>query len=372
MAVVTEEQILDALGDVIEPQLRKDIVSLGMVKHIAIDGQKVSFEVVLTTPDSPFKKEIEDFARQTVVKIKGVKDVEIVFSLNVPRSVADPNRSSIMPGVKNVIAVASGKGGVGKTTISVNLAVALAEAGAAVGIMDADIYGPNVPIMMGASGSPETTMDNKMKPRVNHRVKLISMGLLADQNTPMIWRGPIVSRVTQEFMSRVDWGDLDYLIMDLPPGTGDIQLTISQSAPLTGAVIVTTPQDVALEDVRRGILMFQKVNIPILGIIENMSYFACPHCGERTEIFDHGGGKVAGEKFDVPFLGEVPLDPEIRIGSDIGTPVVKLHPASPQTEAFRKIAGALAARIGVIGMGEPPEGSSGGWGGRLMQKIRGN
>ncbi|HJS66837.1 MAG TPA: Mrp/NBP35 family ATP-binding protein [Nitrospiraceae bacterium] len=250
---------------------------------------------------------------------------------------AGHGKDNLIPGVKYVIAVSSGKGGVGKSTVSVNLAVALALTGAKVGLLDADIYGPNIPMMMGVSKPPEQK-DGKIAPAESHGVKLISMGFFVPEDTAVVWRGPMVHTAIQQLFRDVLWGELDYLIIDLPPGTGDAQLTLTQLVPLTGAVTVTTPQEVALHDVRKGMMMFQKVNVPLLGIVENMSYFLCGHCGERTEIFSHGGGERAAAKLGVPFLGRVPIDPAIRDGGDSGTPIVVADPASPQSAAFREIA----------------------------------
>ena len=258
----------------------------------------------------------------------------------------------LIPNVKYVVAVSSGKGGVGKSTVAVNLAVAFAQSGAKVGLMDADIYGPNIPIMMGVTKPPEQ-QDGKIKPAESHGVKLISMGFFIPEDTAVVWRGPMVHTAIQQFFRDVIWGELDYLLVDLPPGTGDAQLTISQLVPLCGAVTVTTPQEVALQDVRKGLMMFQKVNVPLLGIIENMSYFVCGHCGERTEIFDHGGGERAATKLGIPFLGRIPIDPAIRSGGDAGTPLVVSNPASPQAAAFREIAAALTERIKSGGVSQP-------------------
>jgi len=254
-------------------------------------------------------------------------------------------KDNLIPGVKYTIAISSGKGGVGKSTVAVNLAVALVKQGAKVGLMDADMYGPNIPMMMGIRKPPEQK-DGKLLPAESHGVKLISMGFFVPEETPLTWRGPMIHTAIQQFFRDVDWGDLDYLLVDLPPGTGDAQLSISQLVPLSGAVIVTTPQEVALHDSRKGLVMFQKVNVPILGIIENMSYYICGKCGERTEIFSYGGGERAAEKLGIPFLGRIPIDPEIRAGGDVGMPIVVADPASAQTKAFIEIASALATQLG--------------------------
>lgn len=252
---------------------------------------------------------------------------------------------NLIPNVKHVIAISSGKGGVGKSTVAANLAVALSLAGVKVGLMDADVYGPNIPMMMGASAPPEQ-QDGKIKPAESHGVKLISMGYFVPEETAIVWRGPMIHTAIQQFFRDVVWGDLDYLLVDLPPGTGDAQLTISQLVPLCGAIAVTTPQEVALHDVRKGLMMFQKVNVPLLGIIENMSYFVCGHCGERTEIFSSGGGERAANKLGIPFLGRIPIDPAIRTGGDTGTPIVVADPVSPQAAAFREIAAKIMAQVG--------------------------
>ncbi|HSE59278.1 MAG TPA: Mrp/NBP35 family ATP-binding protein [Nitrospiraceae bacterium] len=248
-----------------------------------------------------------------------------------------PARSSLIPGVKYALAVSSGKGGVGKSTVAVNLAVALRQSGATVGLLDADIYGPNIPMMMGVTKPPEQR-DGKIIPAENHGVKLISMGFFVPEETAVVWRGPMVHTAIQQFFRDVLWGDLDYLLIDLPPGTGDAQLTLTQLVPLRGAITVTTPQNVALYDVRKGIMMFQKVNVPLLGLIENMSHFVCGHCGEKTEIFSYGGGERAAQAMGIPFLGRVPIDPAIRAGGDSGLPIVVGHPDSPQSQAFLDIA----------------------------------
>ena len=253
-------------------------------------------------------------------------------------------QDALLPGVKHIIAVASGKGGVGKSTVSANLSVALAQTGAKVGLMDADIYGPNIPMMMGVPKPPEKEGD-KIKPAQAHGVKIISMGFFVPEETAIVWRGPMVHTAIQQFFRDVLWGELDYLLVDLPPGTGDAQLSLSQIVPLTGVVTVTTPQEVALYDVRKGLMMFKKVNVPLLGVIENMSFFVCGHCGERTEIFSFAGGERAAQKFDIPFLGRIPLDPAIREGGDAGMPIVVSDPNSPLTKAFQGVAEALQTRV---------------------------
>ena len=258
--------------------------------------------------------------------------------------------TNLVPGVKHVIAVSSGKGGVGKSTVAANLACALALTGAKVGLLDADLYGPNIPMMMGSTKGPEQ-QDGKILPVENYGVKLISIAFLVPEETPLVWRGPMVHQYLQAFLRDVLWGDLEYLLIDLPPGTGDVQLSLSQMVPLAGAITVTTPQEIALHDVRKGMAMFRKVNVPLLGIIENMSFFICGHCGERTEIFSHGGGERAAQKLGVPFLGRIPIDPAIRDGGDTGHPIVVANPASPQAAAFGEIAEKLVAELGGAGKG---------------------
>jgi len=261
-------------------------------------------------------------------------------------SASPPNQpeGNLLPGVKHIIAVSSGKGGVGKSTVTVNLSVALKQLGYAVGLMDADIYGPNIPTMIGVSKEP-VKEGEKILPAEGQGVKVISMGFFVPEDTPVVWRGPMVHSAIQQFFRDVVWGELDYLLIDLPPGTGDVPLTLSQLVPLTGAITVTTPQEVALQDVRKGMMMFKKVNVPLLGVIENMSYFVCGHCGERTEIFSTGGGERAAQKFEIPFLGRIPIDPSIREGGDMGTPIVSNNPTSPQASAFLQIAQTLVANI---------------------------
>ena len=344
----SEKSILDALRTVQDPDLRKDIVTLNFVKNLKIENGKVSFAVELTTPACPVKKEMEQWAREAVLKVPGVREVDIQMTSAVPRGTAAGDKQSI-EGVKNIIAVGSGKGGVGKTTVTVNLAVALAQTGAAVGLMDADIYGPNVPLMMGIVGRPYA-VDNRIQTLSNYGVRVMSMGFLASDDTPLIWRGPMLHNVIQQFIRQVDWGELDYLLIDLPPGTGDVQLSLTQTVPLMGAIIVSTPQDVALQDACKAILMFRQVRVEVLGIVENMSYFQCPKCNERTHIFSHGGGAVTAEKYGVPFLGEVPLNASLREGGDSGKPVVAADPDSIVARAFTSIAEKVAAQVSIANL----------------------
>jgi ATP-binding protein involved in chromosome partitioning len=341
-----EQAVLDALRTVKDPDLGKDIVALNFIKDLKIEDGRVSFAIELTTPACPVKKEMERWAREAVEKVNGVRDVQIQMTSAVSKSPLAQGKQ-VIEGVKNIVAVGSGKGGVGKTTVTVNLAVALARSGAAVGLMDADIYGPNVPLMMGITGQPHA-IDDRIQTLSNYGVRVMSMGFLTgNDDTPLIWRGPMLHSIIQQFLRQVDWGQLDYLLIDLPPGTGDVQLSLTQTVPLTGAIIVSTPQDVALQDARKAIMMFRQVHVEILGIVENMSYFQCPKCNERTPIFSHGGGAVTAANFGVPFLGEVPLNVSLREGGDSGKPIVAGEPDSPASQAFIQIAEKVAAQISI-------------------------
>ncbi len=346
---ITEERVLDALRAVVDPDLKRDVVSLGFVKDLKIDGGSVSFSLELTTPACPLKAQLKAAAEEAVMRIGGVRDVHVEVTSRV--SAHRVQEEEILPGVKNIVAIASGKGGVGKSTICVSLAVALARTGARVGLLDTDIYGPSIPIMMGVKEQPEIE-EQKLIPIEKYGVKLMSLGFLISEDTPLIWRGPMVMKAVEQLLTDVEWGELDYLLVDLPPGTGDVQLTLAQKVPLTGAVIVTTPQDVALLDVVRGVSMFRKLNVPILGVIENMSFFLCPHCGGRSDIFSHGGGETASRKFEVPFLGEVPIDLGIRTGGDAGRPILIDDPESKQSKIFMEIAGQMAAKISTLAVSQ--------------------
>src|SRR3990172_988579 len=307
---VTEEAVLNSLRSVKDPDLKRDVVSLGFIKKLNIEGGRVSFDLEPPTPACPIKDQLKTAAEEAVRRIEGVTEVNVEVTSNVSAHRV-PGSEEILPDVKNIVAVESGKGGVGKSTVSVSLAVAMAKTGAKVGLLDTDIYGPSIPIMMGVTEKPEIRGD-KLIPIVKYGVSLMSIGFMIPEDTPLIWRGPMVMKAVDQLLTDVEWGELDYLLMDLPPGTGDVQLTLSQKVPLTGAVIVTTPQDVALLDVVRGISMFRKLNVPILGVIENMSFFSCPHCGGRSDIFSHGGGEAASKKLDVPFLFAVPTYLKIK------------------------------------------------------------
>jgi ATP-binding protein involved in chromosome partitioning len=345
MPSLTESAVIEALRAVQEPELGRDIVTLEMVKNVAIDGTAIAFTIELTTPACPLKDEIEGNAKSVLAAI-GAETVEITWGAMVRR--AQPRQAEqLIPGVKNVIAVASGKGGVGKSTVSVNLAVALAQAGAAVGLLDADITGPNIPMMMGIEGQPKATDNNKIGPLERHGVKTISIQFFVPEGQPIVWRGPLVGGAIQQFLRDVEWGDLDYLVIDLPPGTSDAQLTLAQAVPISGAVLVTTPQEVALSDVAKALAMFKRMSVPILGLVENMTAFACPHCGELTEIFGRGGGERFAADHGVDYLGGVPLDVTVRQGGDVGVPAVAQREPGPAARALTSIAGAVAARMSV-------------------------
>jgi ATP-binding protein involved in chromosome partitioning len=331
---ITSESILAALGKVQEPELKRDLVTLNMIRDIEINDDTVNFSIVLTTPACPLRGSIEKQAREAVLAIPGVKLVNIKMDANVPND--GRNRGLLNLPIRNAVAVASGKGGVGKSTVSANLAVALAQSGARVGLLDADIYGPNIPTMMGIHDIPGTR-DNKLIPAEAHAVKLMSMGFLVKPGQPLIWRGPMLNSAIRQFLADVEWGELDYLIIDLPPGTGDASLSLAQMLPLSGVVIVTLPQAVSLEDASRGLNMFQTLEVPILGVIENM----------RGEFFGSGGGEDLARMAKVPFLGAVPMEQSVRIGGDTGQPVVVSQPDSAAAKAFQAIAGQVAARISV-------------------------
>jgi ATP-binding protein involved in chromosome partitioning len=349
---VDQSAVLDALKVVTDPDLHRDIVSLGFIKDLKIEGGHVRFAIELTTPACPVKDQMRDQARAAVRNVAGVSSVDVQMTARVREAVgADGPRQSV-PGVKNVIAVGAGKGGVGKTTVAVNLAVALSKLGGKVGIIDADIYGPNVPIMLGLKAQL-TTDGQKIIPAERYGLQVISMGFLTADDAPIIWRGPMLHGAVQQFFREVRWTDLDYLVVDLPPGTGDVALSLSQTVPVAGAIVVTTPQQVALADSRRAIAMYKKLNIPTLGVIENMSYFVCTNCQHEAEIFGHGGGEQMAADLGVPFVGRIPLYQAIREGGDSGVPLVISDPDSPAARAFLAAAERTAAQVSIASFTRP-------------------
>jgi ATP-binding protein involved in chromosome partitioning len=333
-----------ALSTVMEPELHRDLMTLRMVQDIRVEGPVASMRIVLTTPACPLKDRIhKDVEAAVVGTVPGVERVEITWDANVTSTRGVPGRQEI-PGVRNMVAISAGKGGVGKTTVSVNVALALLQAGARVGLLDADVYGPNVPIMLGMHGQPETA-GQRIIPLTAYGLKAMSIGLILKPDQAVVWRGPMLSGAIRQFLYDVEWGELDYLVIDLPPGTGDAQLSLAQSIPLTGSVIVTTPQDVSIADVSRGIQMFRQLKVPVLGIVENMTGFVCSHCGETTDIFGSGGGRELAGRYRVPYLGEIPLDPRIRIGGGDGQPIMVAAPDSPMSAVFRDVASHIAAEV---------------------------
>jgi ATP-binding protein involved in chromosome partitioning len=340
--------VLAALSKVQEPELHKDLVTLNMIQDVAIDGDQVSFTIMLTTPACPLKNRIQQEAKQAVEAVPGVSTATIKMDANVP---SDGRARGLLDlPIRNAIAVASGKGGVGKSTVAVNLAVVLAQSGARVGLLDADIYGPNVPTMMGVEKLPAPT-SNKLKPAEAYGVKLMSIGFLVKPDQPLIWRGPMLHSAIRQFLTDVDWGELDYLIVDLPPGTGDAALSLAQSLPLSGGVIVTLPQQVSLDDARRGLEMFRQLDVPIFGVVENMSFLQLPD-GQKMDIFGSGGGERLALEAGVPFIGAIPMDPSVRQGGDNGVPVVVSQPESSVAKALQFIAEDVAAKISVAAMNQ--------------------
>jgi ATP-binding protein involved in chromosome partitioning len=347
---LTEQRILEALRNVQDPELHRDIVSLGMVKNLAVDRGQVKFTVELTTPACPLRETIERDCKQALGQVPGISGLEISFGAQVRGSKAGAGQTDLLPTVKNVVLVAAGKGGVGKSTVAANLAVALQLHGAATGLLDADIYGPSVPILMGIKGEPRKIEVNggyKIEPSMAHGVPVMSIGFFLDPDQAVIWRGPMLGKALHQLMADVHWGDLDYLVVDMPPGTGDVQITFSQQLKVSGALLVATPQDVALADVIRAKSMFDKVMIPIVGIVENMSYFICDGCGKKHEIFSRGGAQRAAERFQIPYLGEIPITPALREGGDKGVPILIQDPKSEVSKSFFEIAAKLAGQLSI-------------------------
>ena len=338
--------VIAELKTVIDPDLHMDIVSLGFVKNMNVEEGKVKFQVELTTPACPVKEQLKTECETKVGAIKGVKSVDVEMTAEVR---AAEHSQPILTDVKNIIAVASGKGGVGKSTVSANLAMALQMSGAKVGLMDADIYGPSIPQMLGIPITPpKGGADNKFYPHEQYGLKVVSAAFLQKEGQPLMLRGPMLGGIIQQFLQNVEWGELDYLVIDLPPGTGDVQLTLTQRAPISGAVVVTTPQEVSLIDAAKGVRMFETVKVPLLGIVENMSHFICDGCDKKHYIFKSGGGNALAEKFKIPFLTEIPLTGGVVDGGDKGVPVIMADPTSPATKAYKELAGQVAAQLSII------------------------
>jgi ATP-binding protein involved in chromosome partitioning len=356
--MVSEHTVLEALRTVVEPEQRADIVSLGLVRDIQIHDGTVSFTLALATQAAPVKVALHGAATRAVSQLAGVQKVQVKLGgapapqARGPHAGPAPRPPDLIPEVRHTIAVSSGKGGVGKSTVAVNLAVALRATGAAVGIIDADVYGPDVPLMLGARGRPGM-FENRIIPVDAHGLKMMSIGLLVNEREALVWRGPMIHSFIQQMLKDVLWGPLDYLVFDMPPGTGDAQLSLSQVIPLSGVVMVTTPQDVALLDVRKALGMFQRLNVPVLGVVENMSHFACPHCGQATPIFGTTGGHRISEEYGVPLLAQVPLEPETRVAGDEGLPITLRRPDSSQAAVFRGLAAAVVKRLDDLGSSKP-------------------
>lgn len=346
--MISVDDVTQALSKVIEPELHKDLITLKMVENIQIEDGKVALTVILTTPACPLKTRIEKEVRDAVIAIEGVKQVEVNMTARVPSDGLD--RQALSLPVKNVVAIASGKGGVGKSTMAVNIAVVLALKGAKVGLLDADIYGPNIPTMMGVDALPAPE-NGCLVPAESYGVKLMSIGFMVRKGQPLIWRGPMLHSAIRQFLGDVDWGELDYLIVDLPPGTGDAQLSLMQHIPLSGGVIVTLPQKVSTDDAERGLQMFREMNVPVLGVVENMSYLALPD-GTKMDLFGTGGGKALADKAGVPFLGQIPIEPEVRVGGDNGKPVTISQPGTAAALALTAVAEAVAAQVSIAALSE--------------------
>jgi ATP-binding protein involved in chromosome partitioning len=349
---VEQASVLEALKVVQDPDLHQDIVSLGFIKDLSISSGRVAFTIELTTPACPVKEQMQSQARAAVLNVAGVTGVDVKMSARVREGVTGDGARASLPGVKNVIAVGAGKGGVGKTTVAVNLAIALAKSGSKVGMIDGDIYGPNVPIMLGLK-TQLTTDGEKIIPAEKYGLQVVSMGFMTGDDAPIIWRGPMLHGALQQFFREVRWIDLDYLVIDMPPGTGDVALSLSQTVPVAGAIVVTTPQLVSLADSRRAVAMYKKLNIPTLGIIENMSYFVCRNCDHEADIFGHGGGEQMATDFGIPFLGRIPIYQPIREGSDAGVPLMISEPESPSGKAFMAAAERTAAQVSIASFNRP-------------------
>ncbi len=352
--MLDNQAILDVLRPVQDPELQKSLVDLNMIRNVGVNGSKVSFTLVLTTPACPLREFIVEDCKKAVKQLPGVETVEVEVTAETPQQKALPNQESVA-GTKNIIAVSSGKGGVGKSTVAVNVAVALAQTGAKVGLLDADIYGPNAPTMLGLENAQVKVEKGEqgdiLEPAFNYGVKMVSMGFLIDPDQPVIWRGPMLNGIIRQFLYQVNWGALDYLIVDMPPGTGDAQLTLAQGVPMAGAVIVTTPQTVSLLDARRGLKMFEQLGVNVLGIVENMSYFIPPDAPERSyDLFGSGGGEKTSKELQVPLLGCIPLEIALREGGDSGVPIVMSAPDSASAQALTAIARQIAAKVSVAAL----------------------
>jgi ATP-binding protein involved in chromosome partitioning len=345
---VTESQVLDALRNVVDPDLHRDIVSLGFVKDLHIEADRVAFTIELTTPACPVKDQLQEEARNHVLRLDGVASVQVEMTAQVRGRQTE--QQDLIPGVKHCIAIASGKGGVGKSTVTVNLAIALAMKGAKVGLLDADVYGPSIPLMMGAPDERPFTRDQKIVPIQRYGVQMMSLGFLIDEGQAVLWRGPMVAGTVKQLLGDVSWGDLDYLLVDLPPGTGDAPMSLAQLVPLTGVVIVTTPHHVAANIAGKSVQLFRRLNAPILGVVENMAGFICPSCGELHRIFSGTTGEEMASGLKVPYLGSIPLDPIVSEAGDRGVPAIIANAERPQAEAFKEIAGHVAQQASILAM----------------------
>ena len=357
MTTVSETAVLEALKAVTDPDLGRDIVSLGFIKELDISDGRVAFAIELTTPACPVKDQMRDEAHAIVSGLDFVTSVDVRMTASVRSAMVPGTDRSPIPGVKNIIAIGAGKGGVGKTTVAVNVAVALAQCGGRVGMIDGDVYGPNVPIMLGLDAQLSTE-GKKIVPAEKHGIRVVSMGFLTDSKAPIIWRGPMLHGVIRQFFQDVRWDELDYLVVDMPPGTGDVALSLSQIVPVAGAIVVTTPQTVSLSDSRRAVGMYRKLNVPTLGIIENMSYYVCPGCQRESDLFGKGGGERIAAELGVPFLGQVPIYEPVRVGGDTGVPIVISEPDSPAARAFLQTAERAAAQVSIASYEPQPPGSA--------------